>query len=58
MAEFFHSGTPPLSNQEMIESLGFAAAADASRDQRGAHINLPEFIDQGSLEHERLSRSG
>jgi len=57
-ADFFHSGTPPLSDQEMIESLGFAAAADASRDQRGALINLPDFLAQGLFEHGQLTRSG
>lgn len=57
MADFFHSGTPPLSDREMVEPLGFAAAADASRDQGGALINLPDFLAQGPIECEPLSRS-
>mgnify|MGYP003704551117 FL=1 len=41
---FFKTKTPPIPAEETIEIYGFMSAADASRDQGGAAIPLPEFI--------------
>ncbi|MFM8891248.1 MAG: Gfo/Idh/MocA family protein [Planctomycetia bacterium] len=41
---FFKTKAPPLPADETIEIYGFMSAADASRDQGGAAISLPEFI--------------
>ena len=44
IVNFFKTKTPPISADETIEIYGFMSAADASRDQGGAAIPLPEFI--------------
>jgi len=58
IADFFHSGIPPLSDREMLEPLAFAAAADASRDRHGAPVALSDFLAPGSFAGELFSHSG
>jgi hypothetical protein len=58
IADFFQSGIPPLSDRELLEPLAFAAAADASRDRKGAPVDLQDFLAPGSFEGELFSHSG
>ena len=43
IAEFLHTGKPPLSAEESLESIEFIAAAQLSAKRDGAEVFLQEF---------------
>ena len=42
-SEFLHTGKPPLSAEESLESIEFIAAAQLSAKRDGAEVFLQEF---------------
>lgn len=56
ITRFFKTGTPPVPANETLEIFAFMEAADASREQGGATISLPEFLEQARAQAmQRLS---
>jgi hypothetical protein len=43
MAEFFHTGRPPVDPAETIELFEFMTAADVSKERNGADVTLEEL---------------
>ena len=43
MAEFFHTGKPPIDPQETLEIFEFMTAAQLSKERGGAEVRLDEL---------------
>jgi hypothetical protein len=43
MAEFFHTGKPPIDPQETLEMVEFMTAAQLSHERSGAEVKLEEL---------------
>lgn len=44
--EFFQTGIPPVSKEETLEIFAFMEAADASKNQQGAKVNLADMYSK------------
>ncbi|MCZ2480997.1 Gfo/Idh/MocA family protein [Aquirufa nivalisilvae] len=44
--EFFETGNPPVSKEETLEIFAFMEAADASKNQQGAKVNLADMYSK------------
>jgi hypothetical protein len=46
VVKFFQTGTPPVSAEETLELFAFMEAADESKRQGGARVNLREVLEK------------
>lgn len=54
IADFFHSGKPPVSSDETIELFAFMEAADESKRRGGSPVAIQEIIERARQEADRL----